>query len=119
MNIAEWYEDKPPISRNHNWKSSTNENMTSTTTKSDACGNPSKTGQLEDQQRARRLEAVAKHCKRQLALFRRIYDRKAGYKEVAKGKCIECCGYVISEIRRCGITACPLWHKRPFQERAH
>lgn len=35
-----------------------------------------------------------------------------------KMKCIECCGCedYISRVRECGITRCPLWAYRPYQE---
>ena len=33
-------------------------------------------------------------------------------------KCGDCCGWVRSEIRDCGILSCPLYAVRPYQEAA-
>lgn len=40
---------------------------------------------------------------------------------VIREKCLDCCGYQHSEVRRCHITDCPLWEfrmgKNPFHKR--
>lgn len=39
--------------------------------------------------------------------------------KIMREKCIECCGFEISEVRKCVSTTCPLWPyrmgKNPFQ----
>lgn len=37
-------------------------------------------------------------------------------KQAIKAKCLDCSGGVRVEVRRCRITACPLWHYRTGSE---
>lgn len=39
----------------------------------------------------------------------------ASLRGAINAKCVECCCGSKNEVRRCAITACPLWEVRPFQ----
>lgn len=68
--------------------------------------------------------------KRQAEALRHIPDRykplterawrqetRISPREVIKAKCQECCGYseVVTRIRECTVSPCPLWAIRPYQ----
>jgi hypothetical protein len=47
-------------------------------------------------------------------IFRKAYEGK-GFKSSIKSKCLDCCCFIVSEIRYCTVETCPLWTVRPYQ----
>ena len=47
-----------------------------------------------------------------------LYRGVGSPRKAIKYFCLDCVGEEIAAIRECGDRCCPLWHFRPFQEKA-
>ena len=52
-----------------------------------------------------------------ILLMEKCYRGSASASQCIKGKCLECTNFQRNEVMLCGITSCPLWLRRPFQEK--
>jgi hypothetical protein len=50
--------------------------------------------------------------------IQRLWSGKGGRKLAIHMQCLDCCGEDVEAVRTCGDRCCPLWHFRPFQQRA-
>ncbi len=67
----------------------------------------------------RQQEYLKKSTDRYRAGFKKCFEGHIARNLAIKLKCIDCVGQedVVSAIRECGITVCPLYQYRPFIER--
>ena len=48
-------------------------------------------------------------------LYLRVLNNEASPRQCIKVTCLECMGWVRSEVAKCTSVACPLFNKRPFR----
>jgi len=64
------------------------------------------------QRRATKLARVKGYAPRQVGRFRRAFEGNS-LRAAVDAMCVECMGYVASDVAGCTAPACPLWGYRP------
>lgn len=61
------------------------------------------------------LKWIECNAPKHLPLFKRVYFGRISRKDADKAKCLDCCGFIVEEVKHCEATTCALWRLRPYQ----